>query len=107
MILGSSCVIVLSSLVLVGSALAAENSSLVNRPVRVEVAGLTAGAVPGKLIAVEGCLYVQFDQTTKDGISSVRLDQVTNLQLLGAGASPSLRAMLSQEPRKCFVEGAG
>jgi hypothetical protein len=88
-------------------ALAADNAALVNKPVRVQVGGLTAGAVPGKLIAVEGCLYVQFDQKTKDGITSVRLDQVTNLQFPGGGATATLDAMLKQEPRKCFVEAAG
>jgi hypothetical protein len=87
--------------------LAADNAALVNKPVRVQVGGLTAGAVPGKLIAVEGCLYVQFDQKTKEGITSVRLDQVTSLQFPGGGATPSLDAMLKQEPRKCFVEAAG
>jgi len=86
-------------------ALAADNAALVNRAVRVQVTGVTAGAVPGKLIAIEGCLYVQFDQKTKDGFVSVRLDQVTSLQVVGTNAS--LAAMLKQEPKKCFEEANG
>jgi hypothetical protein len=86
-----------------GGAAAADNASLVNKPVRVNVSGVTAGAVSGKLISLEGCLYVQFDQKTKDGYSSVRLDQVTSLEVAGA----SLAAMLKQEPKKCFEEANG
>jgi hypothetical protein len=86
-------------------ALAADNAALVNKAVRVQVAGITGGAVPGKLIAIEGCLYVQFDQKTKDGFTSVRLDQVTSLQVVDANAS--LDAMLKQEPKKCFEEANG
>ena len=97
---------VITGLMLAGNSLAADNASLVNKAVRVMTLA-TAGPVSGKLIAVEGCLYVQFDQKTKDGLTSVRLDQVTSLQTIGGGASPSLQTMLSQEPRKCFVEGAG
>ena len=52
--------------------------------------------MPGKLISQDGCLYVQFDQKTKDGFVSVRLDQVTSLEIAGA----SLAAMLKQEPKK-------
>ena len=74
-----------------------------NGPVRVQVSGVTAGVVPGKLISVDGCLYVQFDQKTKDGFTSVRLDQVTSLEVAGA----SLAAMLKQEPKKCFEEANG
>jgi len=59
--------------------------------------------VPGKLISQDGCLYVQFDQKTKDGFVSVRLDQVTSLEVAGA----SLAAMLKQEPKKCFEEANG
>lgn len=87
----------------IGGAVAADNAALVNKAVRVNVSGITAGTVPGKLIAVEGCLYVQFDQKTKDGFVSVRLDQVTSLQIAGA----SLDAMLKQEPKKCFEEANG
>jgi len=90
-----------------GSALAADNAGLVNKPVRVQVSGITDGAVSGKLIVVEGCLYVRFDQKTKDGFTSVRLDQVTNLQFTGGGANPSLQAMRGQEPKKCFEEANG
>jgi hypothetical protein len=86
-----------------GSAIAADNASLVNKPVRVNVSGITAGTVPGKLISQDGCLYVQFDQKTKDGFVSVRLDQVTSLEVAGA----SLAAMLKQEPKKCFEEANG
>jgi hypothetical protein len=46
---------------------------------------------------------VQFDQKTKDGFASVRLDQVTSLEVAGA----SLAAMLKQEPKKCFEEANG
>ena len=84
-------------------AFAADNAALVNRPVRVQVTGITGGAVLGKLIAIEGCLYVQFDQKTKDGFVSVRLDQVTSLEVAGA----SLAAMLKQEPKKCVEEANG
>ena len=45
----------------------------------------------------------QFDQKTKDGFTSVRLDQVTSLEIAGA----SLAAMLKQEPKKCFEEANG
>jgi hypothetical protein len=93
------------ALMLTGNAVAADNAALVNKAVRVQVSGITAGAVPGKLIAIEGCLYVQFDQKTKDGFTSVRLDQVTSLQVMGANAS--LDAMLKQEPKKCFEEANG
>ena len=92
---------------LIGNTLAADNRAVVNKPVRVQVAGITNGAVPGKLITVEGCLYVQFDQKTKDGFVSVRLDQVTSLQILGGSANPSLDTMLKQEPQKCFTDANG
>ena len=84
-------------------ALAADNAALVNKAVRVLVTGITGGTVPGKLISLDGCLYVQFDQKTKDGFVSVRLDQVTSLEVAGA----SLAAMLKQEPKKCFEEANG
>jgi hypothetical protein len=90
-----------------GNAVAADNAGLVNKPVRVQVSGITDGAVSGKLIAVEGCLYVQFDQKTKDGFTSVRVDQMTNLQFTGGGANPSLQAVRGQEPKKCFEEANG
>ncbi len=64
----------------IGGAVAADNAALVNKAVRVNVSGITAGTVPGKLISQDGCLYVQFDQKTKDGFVSVRLDQVTSLE---------------------------
>jgi hypothetical protein len=88
-----------------GNGWAADNAALVNKPVRVQVSGVAGGALPGKLIAVEGCLYVQFDQKTKEGFTSVRLDQVTSLQFAAGG--PSLQAMLGQEPKKCFEEANG
>ena len=99
--------IALSGLVVAGAALAADNAALVNKPVRVQVSGVAGGALPGKLIAVEGCLYVQFDQKTKEGYTSVRLDQVTSLQILAAGSNPSLEAVLSLETKKCFAEANG
>ena len=71
--------------------------------VRKSCIGITAGKVPGKLISQCGCLYVQFDQKTKDGFVSVRLDQVTSLEIAGT----SLAAMLKQEPKKCFQEANG
>jgi hypothetical protein len=40
---------------------------------------------------------------TKDGFVSVRLDQVTSLEVTGA----SLAAMLKQEPKTCFEEANG
>ena len=86
--------IAIAALVFAGNALAADNAALVNKPVRVQVSGVAGGVLPGKLIAVEGCLYVQFDQKTKEGFTSVRLDQVTSLQFLAAGANPPLDAML-------------
>ena len=90
-------------LAMMGGAIAADNAALVNKPVRVNVSGVTAGAVPGKLISQDGCLYVRFDQKTKDGFVSVRLDQVTSLEVTGA----TLAAMLKQEPKKCFEEANG
>jgi hypothetical protein len=97
--------VVLSAVVSAGSALAADNAAFVNKAVRVLVTGITGGTVPGKLISLDGCLYVQFDQKTKDGFVSVRLDQVTSLQVVGTNAS--LDAMLKQEPKKCFEEANG
>ena len=90
-------------LMIVGGAVAADNAALVNKAVRVNVSGITAGQVTGKLISQDGCLYVQFDQKTKDGFVSVRLDQVSSLEIAGA----SLAAMLKQEPKKCFEEANG
>jgi hypothetical protein len=104
--LRTQLLIALSSLTLAGTALAADNAALVNKPVRVQVSGV-AGALSGKLIAVEGCLYVQFDQKTKEGYTSVRLDQVSSLQILSGGSSPSLEAVLRLEPKKCFEEANG
>jgi hypothetical protein len=86
-----------------GSAVAADNAALVNKVVRANVSGITAGTVSGKLISQDSCLYVQFDQKTKDGFVSVRLDQVTSLEVAGA----SLAAILKQEPKKCFEEANG
>jgi hypothetical protein len=100
-------VIVVPALILAAGAIAADNTALVNKPVRVQVSGVTDGAVLGKLIAIEGCLYVQFDQKTKDGFISVRLDQVTSLQFTAGGTNPSLQAMRGQEPKKCFEEANG
>lgn len=88
---------------MIGGAVAADNAALVDRAVRVNVSGITAGTVPGKLISQDGCLYVRFDQKTRDGFVSVRLDQVTSLEVAGA----SLAAMLKQEPKKCFEEANG
>jgi len=99
--------IAMSALIFAGAALAADNAAVVNKPVRVQASGVAGGALPGKLISVEGCLYVQFDQKTKEGFSSVRLDQVTSLQFAATGANPSLQAMLGQEPKKCFEEANG
>jgi len=99
--------IAVSGLMFAGTALAADNVALVNKPVRVQDSGVAGGALPGKLIAVEGCLYVQFDQKTKDGYTSVRLDQVSSLQILTNGAQPSLEALLRLEPKKCFEEANG
>jgi hypothetical protein len=103
MIRRTEFLIAVPALILAGAVLAADNAALVNKPVRVQVTGITGGAVPGKLISIEGCLYVQFDQKTKDGFVSVRLDQVTRLEVAGA----SLDAMLKQEPKKCFEEANG
>jgi hypothetical protein len=105
--LGTNVLIAMPALILAGSALAADNAALVNKPVRVQVSGVAAGALSGKLINVEGCLYVRFDQKTKEGYTSVRLDQVTSLQILGGGANPSLETMLKLEPKKCFEEANG
>ncbi len=100
-------VLIAISALTAGAVLAADNTTLVNKLVRVQVSGVAGGALPGKLIAVEGCLYVQFDQKTKEGYSSVRLDQVTSLQFAAGGTNPSLQAMLGQEPKKCFEEANG
>ena len=97
----------MSVVIFAGVALAADNAAVVNKPVRVQASGVAGGALPGKLISVEGCLYVQFDQKTKEGFTSVRLDQVTSLQFVGAGTNPSLQAVLGQEPKKCFEEANG
>jgi hypothetical protein len=105
--LRTQLLIALSSLTLAGTALAADNAALVNKPVWVQVSGVAGGALSGKLIAVEGCLYVQFDQKTKEGYTSVRLDQVSSLQILAAGSNPSLEAVLRLEPKKCFEEANG
>lgn len=99
--------IAILALMLGANAVAADNAALTNKPVRVQVSGVTDGAVSGKLIAVEGCLYVQFDQKTKDGFTSVRLDQVTSLQFAAGGTNPSLQAIRGQEPKKCFEEANG
>lgn len=107
MSLGRNALIAILALMLGANAVAADNAALTNKPVRVQVSGVTDGAVSGKLIAVEGCLYVQFDQKTKDGFTSVRLDQVTSLQFTGGGFSPSLQAMRGLEPKKCFEEANG
>ena len=50
---------------------------------------------------------MQFDQKTKEGYTSVRLDQVSSLQILAAGSNPSLEALLRLEPKKCFEEANG
>ena len=107
MIRGAELLSFILVLSLVGSAFAADNAALVNKPVRVQVSGVTDGTLSGKLIAIEGCLYVQFDQKTKDGFTSVRLDQVTSIQFTGGGTNPSLQAMRGQEPKKCFEEANG
>ena len=96
-----------SVLLTAGNALAADNAALVNKPVRIQVFGVAGGTLSGKLINIEGCLYVQFDQKTKEGYTSVRLDQVTRLQFVAGGANPSLQAMRDQEPKKCFEEANG
>lgn len=95
--------VAIPAMMFTGNAVAADNAALANKPVRVQVTGVTAGAVPGELISLDGCLYVQFDRKTKDGVVSVRLDQVTSLDIAGA----SLAAMLKQEPEKCFEEANG
>jgi hypothetical protein len=105
--LKTAVLIAVPFLLLAGSALTADNAALVNKPVRVQVSGVAGGALSGKLIAVEGCLYVRFDQKTREGYTSVRLDQVTSLQILGGGANPPLDAVLKLEPKKCFEEANG
>ena len=71
----------MSSLIVSGSTFAADNAALVDKPVRVQVSGVAGGAPPGKLISIEGCLYVQFDQKTNKGFTSVRLDRVMSRSL--------------------------
>ncbi len=105
--LRTQLLIALAAGIFAGAALAADNTALVNKPVRVQVSGVAGAALPGKLIAVEGCLYVQFDEKTKEGYTSVRLDQVSSLQILAAGPNPSLEAVLRLEPKKCFEEANG
>jgi hypothetical protein len=107
MSLGKYSPMAMLALMFGGSATAADNVALVNRPVRVQVSGVIDGTVSGKLIAVEGCLHVQFDQKTKAGFTSVRLDQVTSIQFTGGGTNPSLQALRGQEPKKCFEEANG
>jgi len=99
--------VAISALMVGGAALAADNAAIVNKPVRVQASGVAGGTLPGKLIAVEGCLYVQFDQKTKEGFTSMRLDQVTSLQFAAGGANPTLETMLRQEAKKCFEEANG
>ncbi len=95
-----------SSFLLTDNLLAADNTALMNTPVRVQVPGV-GGPFLGKLIAVEGCLYVQFDQKTPEGFISVRLDQVAILQFTSGQAQPSLEALLKLEPQKCSEEANG
>lgn len=104
--LGITVAVAASSLLFNGSVLAADHSALLNTPVRVQVPGV-GGPLPGKLIAVEGCLYVQFDQKTPEGFTSVRLDQVASMQFTAGPAHPSLEAILKLEPEKCSQEANG
>lgn len=104
--LGIAVVVAALTFLLPGNVLAADNSALLNKPVRVEVPGV-GGPLLGRLIAVEGCLYVQFDQKTAEGFTSVRLDQVASMQFTAGQSQPSLEAILKLEPKKCFEEANG
>jgi polyisoprenoid-binding protein YceI len=100
----------LTALATMASHALADNAALVNKAVRVQVSGVGGGGqISGKLTNLDGCLYVNFNKPTKDGLRSVRLDQVQSLQVFDNGGwmGRSIKALLKQEPQKCFAEANG
>jgi hypothetical protein len=87
----------------------ADNAALVKKVVRVQVSGISASPISGKLTNLDGCLYVTFDKPTQEGYRSVRLDQVLSLQVYEKGGwmGRSIKNVLKQEPPKCFAEANG
>jgi hypothetical protein len=52
---------------------------------------------------------VRFNKPTRDGFQSVRLDEVTQLQLAtqSGWTSASVAALRSREPENCLADGNG
>jgi hypothetical protein len=105
-----SCVIASTLLCAVaGLSLADQANNAAGKPVRAQVVGSDRNVYEGQLIRMFGCWYVQFDKPTRDGFQSVRLDEVTQLQLAtkSGWTSASLAALRSRESASCFADGNG
>lgn len=85
----------------------AGNAEWVGRNVRVSF-GAEHAMIPGKVTRLDICLYVKLD-AARDGITLIRLDQVTSLQSRQGSAwvVQDLQLLLRQEPKHCFDEANG
>jgi hypothetical protein len=92
-----------------GLALADQPNNAAGRPARAQMAGSDSNVYDGKLIRMFGCWYVRFNKPTRDGFQSVRLDEVTQLQLAtqSGWTSASVAALRSREPENCLADGNG
>lgn len=85
----------------------ADDARWVNAPVRISF-GAEHTLVGGRITKMDVCLYVKLDRA-RDGITLIRLDQVTQLQSRsGTGwVVQDLQLLLRQEPKHCFDEANG
>jgi hypothetical protein len=79
----------------------------VNRPVRITF-GANPAPIGGKFMRMDRCLYVRLD-TARDGLTLIRLDQVSRLQVNGGGRwiPQDVKPMLAREPAHCLEEANG
>lgn len=86
----------------------ADDARLLSEAVRVQFGGDRAHAVTGKIIRLDRCLYVRLD-AARDGITLVRMDQVTRLEVKNGAAwvARDVRGVLSREPSHCSAEANG
>lgn len=87
----------------------AGNAHWEHQAVRVQLGAASAEAITGRTRTLDGCLYVQLDRAAPGGITLVRMDQVTRLQVRDGTTwiARDLKALLAREPAHCSAEANG
>lgn len=101
--------LVAAAMIALAAPATAENAAWVHQPVRVRIGGDNGAAITGRTRTLDGCLYVQLDRPAAGGITLVRMDQVTSLQVLDGAAwvARAVKPVLAQEPAHCLAEANG